>query len=189
MGTRAVYSVTVGEEGTAADTPVVLVDLSDTTNFPHTANDGTGEIHLLGFLLNAETKDDGDYDFWIGVISEVDATNGTALWLHQIHCESRDNPTDSSGRSSWFVDCTLGGYAPQGINCKINASEELVYHLSNLSQAGNTNWQTDVGLLSPAGAGASTTGKPGAGDLVMWVEEVTGNTVDWCMTVWYSTAG
>jgi len=59
MRARPAYAATLGAEGVAADTAYVLVDLSDTTNYPHS---GTAELHLLALLLNAETVDDGDYD-------------------------------------------------------------------------------------------------------------------------------
>jgi len=41
-------------------------------------------------------------------------------------------------------------------------------------------------LASPAGAAAGATGKPGDGDIVVWVEEVSGTgTIDFCLTAIY----
>lgn len=190
MADRAVYHAIVGAEAVAASTAYVLVDLSDTTNYPHRAQDGTGEAHLLGMNLAAETHGDGEYDIWVGVISEVDATNGTAKWVHVFHIENRDNATDSTGHFAESIDFTLGGYVPEGMNCAITAAGALEKLVTNQQQAGHVNWQTDTGLASPVGAAAGATGKPGAGDIVVWVEEVGGTgTLDWCLDAAYSTAG
>ena len=179
----------VGAEGVAASTAYVLVDLSDTTNYRHK---DTNAIHLLGLNLHAEKASDGVYDVWVGVISEVDATNGTAIWLHCWHLEAVGNPTDSTDRFAGVVDFTFGGANPDGVNLEVNAStagsEKLRYVVSNLTQASNTNWQTDTGLASPVGAAGGSTGKPGAGDLVVWVEEVSGEgTIDFVISALYQT--
>ena len=61
---------------------------------------------------------------------------------------------------------------------------------AGLRETDNTTWQTDTGLLSPAGNAGGATGKPGVGDLVLWVEEVTnGGTLDlWCGVQYDTTA-
>jgi len=179
---RETYTVNLGAEATAVDTAVVLVDLSDTTNFAH--ND-TNWINVLGAWGSVETKADGQYDIWIGVISEVDATNGTAEWFDVWHCECVDNPTDSTSHFDFQRDYTCGGANPDGICCKIS-SGSMIHITTGQNQAGNVNWQTDTGLLSPAGAAAGATGKPGAGDIVAWIEEAAGTgTCDWNITLVY----
>jgi len=185
MRARPAYAATLGAEGVAADTAYVLVDLSDTTNYPHS---GTAELHLLALLLNAETVDDGDYDIWVGVVTENDATDGSVSWVHCFHAQHVQNPTDSTGRlAAVMADFTLGGSVPEGINLNV-VSGALTKFVTNLTQADNANWQNDTGLASPVGAAGGTTGKPGVGDLVVWVEEVTGNTLDFCITAIYGSA-
>lgn len=178
---RKTWTVCLGAEAVAADTAYVLVDLSDSTNFPHTE---TNWINVLGLMASVETQTDGDYDLWIGVISEVDATNGTAEWFDVLHCEALQNATDDQGHFDFVRDYTLGGAAPDGINCRV-VSGATPYLATNQTQAGNTNWQTDTGLASPVGAAGGATGKPGAGDIVLWVEEVTGGTCDFSITLIY----
>ena len=137
---------------------------------------------LLGLWLNTEQHGNGIFDIWVGVITEVDASNGTAQWLHVFHLESDHNPTDSKDRFAGAVDFTLGGSRPEGIDLSI-VSEATSKFKGNQSQAGNTNWQTDTDLASPVG----TTTKPGAGDLVAWAEEVgDGGTLDFSLTAAYS---
>jgi len=179
MTARPVHIVNVGAEAVAASTAYVLVDLSDVTNYPHAK---TAELHLLGLILEAEKASDGIYDIWVGVVTENDATDGSVQWIHVFHLESVVNPTDSTDRFHAEVDFTLGGRNPEGINCLV-ASGALTHFVGNQSQADNGNWQNDVGLASPVGAAAGATGKPAAGDLVVWVEEVTnGGTLDFSLT-------
>ncbi len=147
---RLTYAATLGAEAVAASTAYVLVDLSDDTNFPHASTE-TNWLNLLGLTMHAEKASDGVYDVWVGVITEVDATNGTAQWFHCFHLEAVGNATDSTDRFAQVVDFTLGGGNPDGINCKITSGTS-VYLVSNQEQAGHTNWQTDTGLASPVGA-------------------------------------
>ena len=181
---RSTYVVNLGAEATAASLAVVLVDLSDSTNFPHSSLE-TNWINVLGVFGSVETASDGPYDIWLGVISESDATNGTAEWFDVIHCQSPQNATDNLGHFLFTRDYALGGSNPDGINCMVTAGA-TPYLATAQTQAGNTNWQNDTGLLSPVGAAAGATGKPGAGDIVAWIEETGGTgTCDWSLTLVY----
>jgi len=181
MVNRPVQAVTLGAEAVAASTPYVLVDLSDTTNFPHS---NTQEVHLLGLILSAEKATDGVFDVWVGVVTENDATDGSVTWVHVFHLESVVNPTDSTDRFHGSVDFTLGGRNPEGANLAV-VSGALTRFASNLTQADSANWQNDTNRASPVG---STT-KPGVGDVVVWVEEVSdGGTLDFCLTGVYEAA-
>lgn len=175
---RQTWVASLGAEAVAASTPYVLVDLSDTTNFPHSE---ANWINLLQLILNSEKATDGAFDIWIGVIIENDATNGTAKWLHVFHLESVDNPTDSTDRFAQTIDFTAGGANPDGVNCQVT-SGVLVHVVTNQQQADSTNWQNDENRTSPVGA----TTKPGVGDLVVWVEETAdGGTLDFVLTAIY----
>ena len=182
---RPAFTVNLGAEGVAITTAYVLVDLTDATNYPHTE---TGYINLLGLKLNAEKAANGDYDIWVGVITEVDDDNGSANWLHAFHLHHQGNPTDDTDRFVSEIDFTLGGANPDGLRCEINSSGAQVGFVGNQSESGNIRWQTDVGLASPVGAAAGATGKPGAGDLVVLVEEVADvGTLDFSLTAIYET--
>jgi hypothetical protein len=175
----------LGAEAVAASTPYVLVDLSDTTNYPHDTSD---ELHLLMVHVSVEQQSDGAFDLWVGVVTENDATDGSVDWLHAFHAETVSNPTDSTGHVAETLDFTAGGANPDGVNLRIESGAPVGF-LTNETQANSANWQNDVGRTSPAGAGAGTTGKPGVGDLVLWVEEVAdGGTLDFSVTVLYEAA-
>ena len=178
------FAASFGAEAVAASTPYVVVDLDDVTNYPHTF---TSELHILGLIVNAETQADGTYDLWFGVITEVDADNGTAEWFDVIHFETRQNPTDDEGHLDIFRDYTLGGRNADGMNLLIESGAST-YLITGQSQAGHANWQTDTGLGSPAGGSGGATGKPDVGDCVLWVEEVADTgTIDFSVTAIYET--
>lgn len=175
------YTAILGAEGVTASTPYVLVDLSDTTNFKHTK---TGWLSLEGLNVHAEKASDGAYDVWVGVVTECDATDGSAEWVHCFHLESVGNATDSTDRFAQSVDFTLGGSNPMGIPCLVDtANDTLAYVATNQSQADNANWQNDTNRTSPVGA----TTKPSVGDVVVWAEEVTGSgTLDFFLSCQYN---
>lgn len=146
------------DEDLAVTKAFVLIDLSDTTNFPHTL---TGRIRLYSLTITTEKEADGEYRIFIGCITEVDATNGSTSWIQIIDLKVLENPTDSTDRQvmqfSW----------PGGIDLEV-VSEAFVNVVSAEGQSGNVAWRTDTPLDSPFGATASA---PGAGDLVVYVEE------------------
>lgn len=175
---RKAFAVNLGVEAIDASTPYVLIDLSDTTNFPHSE---TNWVNLLGLILNAETKADGQYDIWVGTIIENDGTDGSAQWVHVWHLENRNNATDSTGHFFEVADLTLGGGNPDGINCAV-ASGAMTYFVGNQTQTNNGNWQNDTSRTSPVGAAT----KPGVGDIVIWVEEAGGaGTLDFSLLAIY----
>ena len=164
MAKHAYDTIHFHEAAIATTTPYVLIDLSDTTNYKHV---GTNHIHLGCIHVTAIPSTTGNWSIKVGVISEVDATNGTALWIYGIRFSQILYVAEEH-------DWTIGGTVPRGLNCKI-VSEAFARIVTNDSEAGNTHWQTDVGLASPVGAAAGATGKPGAGDLVMLVTENSGS--------------
>jgi len=173
-----VFAVNLGLQAVAASTAYVLVDLSDVTNFPHSL---ANWLDLLALELNAEKASDGVFDIWIGVVLENDGTDGSVQWIHVWHLEANGNPTDSTDRFVDCVDFAHGGMTPDGIICKV-VSSAMPFFAGNQVDADNVLWQNDVNLTSPVGA----TTKPGAGDVVVWVEEVSGTgTIDFSVSAWY----
>lgn len=179
--TRPSYAVTLSLEAIAASTPYVLVDLSDTTNFPH---GDTAELHLLGLVFQAEKAGDGVYDVWVGVVTENDATDGSVTWVHRFDLQHVANATDSTDRFFAQIDYTLGGANEEGVNLNVT-SGALTKFVSNISQADNGSWQNDTNRVSPY----DSTTLVGVGDLVVWAEEVSGTgTLDFTLTAIYESA-
>jgi len=160
---KAPYQVTLTFSAVDADTPYVLVDLSDTTNFPH-AN--TNHIVLRG--LNVVTGN-ANFDVYIGVVVENDATDGTAHWLYY----SRGVTSESYRVPEHGIDLTVDA-----------TNKRLRFVRTNSTQADSVNWQNDTNRVSPVGSAT----KPGVGDLVLWLDETAGTeTVTGRVDVYYDT--
>ena len=159
-----------------ADEAFVLVDLSDTTNFPHTE---VGKVRLLRIEIDWEADTDGTGILYIGVITEVDATNGTAIWLDAIRLH-----TDLDGTDSTDYRHLVREY--YGLDLEVDTANDVLYHVAtNATQAGHVNWQTDVALDSPAG---DATSAPGDGDLVAWLDWTAGNVYMTIKTLYWTEA-
>lgn len=172
---RATSLASLSVEAIAASTAYVLVDLSDTAGFPH---GDTNYLVLESLMAHFEKASDGVYDVWVGVITEVDATNGTAAWLHTFHLEAVGNATDSTDRFAQVVP--FGG-----LSLTVNAAADGLEQVVGPTQAGHTNWQTDTTLTNPTGVAVA----PAVGDLVVWAEEVSGTgTLDMYLSALYEAA-
>ena len=174
-------TVALGVQAVADSTPYVLVDLSDTTNYPHTA---TGQVHLQGLLLNTEKASDGVYDIWAGVLTENDSDDGSVEWFEVFHIEAVGNATDSTDRMYVARDYTFGGSKPQGINLFVDDSSSTPYLTTNMTTADDSTYDNEVGLTGP---GDDST-LPAAGDVILYVEEVSGTgTIDFSILAFYDT--
>ena len=152
-------------EGISASTPYVLVDLSQ--------YGGASFLYLDRLVVHFEKASDGVYDVWVGIVTENDATDGSASWIHVFHLEAVGNPTDSTDR---FVQ-TLEF---DGLSLDV-VGGALIGAVTNATQADSTNWQNDTARVSPWG-----NVNPGVGDLVVWVEEVSGaGTLDMLLSAKY----
>lgn len=176
-----VYSTLLSKEAVAASTWYILVDISDTTNYAHPS--GTSSVNILRLDIEAEKASDGVYDVWVGVVRENDATNGSADWIHVFHLEAVGNPTDSTDRFTRDVNFACQGVNPQGLDCSIVGSR-LVY-MRGPNSGDQTALQNDAGDLASAAGGSSLSAV--AGDVIVWVEEVSGTgTIDVALTCQYT---
>jgi len=174
----------VGVQGVSATAPYVLVDLSDTTNYTHT---GTTAIHLKGLFINTEKKGAGVYDIWAGVLTENDSDNGSLDYFELFHIETihvaDSDTTPTTDRMNIQRDYTLGGANPQGLNLQVT-SGATPYLTTNEVLAGNSALLNSTNRV---GAGDDST-KLAAGDLVLYIEEVSGTgTLDFSATAIYDT--
>jgi len=129
----------------------MLVDLSDTTNWPHS---NTGHVDLLYLIISTDptTTFTGDID--IGFLTNVDATDGDFNELFEIHMEKKPEPK--------VIHIDYGFYGVQ-----VQAA-----HVFGPVDANNTLFRTDVNLKGPDGA---TSYPSGAGDLVMLITRGAGD--------------
>lgn len=170
--TRTFHAV-LALDGVAASTMYQLIDLSDTSNFPHA---DTTSIIVKQIRLHAEKAGDGVYRFGIGPVIENDGTDGTMDYVHQFLIEATGNPTDSTDRFAQQVSF------PSGLNLEIQSGAGIWY-VTNAQFADDVLLQNDVARVSPVGSA-----NPAVGDLMLYVLEVSGTgTVDFHLSVDYDT--
>lgn len=146
----------------SATTGIMLIDLSDTTNWPHT---NTGHIDLVYIIVNINPTTTFEGDIELGFLSAVDATNGDFNGILEIHMDKKQD--------SILEMMNFGAF---------ELSLELA-HWFGPTDANSTVWQTDVDLIGPDGA---TSYPSGNGDLVCLIT-VSASTVAVGLTVGYRT--
>ncbi len=142
----------------------MLIDISDTTNWPHSL---TGHVNIEYLIL--EVDPDATYlgEIKLGSLSNVDATNGDFNQVLDI---------DMAKKSDLLVE--IIDFGSHGLHCEASS------HFGPII-ANSTLFQTDVDLGGPDDP-ATITYPSGDGDLVMLVERSAGAT-DVSITLGYET--
>lgn len=137
----------------ADTTSYVLVDRTDTTNFPH----GTDEqIQVDALRVWADKEGTGDWRVEIMVLEEVDASNGATTPMFSARI--------ATAGAHYFEKKYGNGGQP------VAAAHGLI---STGRVAANTAFQNDTALASPH----TGTTAPGGGDVVATLTEIGGTTV------------
>ncbi len=146
----------------AATTRYILVDKSS-SSYPHVA---AAELFPKSLNIQLDKEGTGDWILRVGVVEEVDATNGSVTFFHV--------------RQLRAGHTILNEHVP--LILKPGRTLDNLTAISSEDVDGSTNWQTDVTLANPTG---SNTG-PGAGDIVLELEEVDGTaTISFSATLEY----
>lgn len=165
------YYVCINNESTdlAADAGFLVIDLSDSTNWPHSA---TNEIIVKNIELQGSLSGVHNWRASVGVISENDATDGTAVSIFEMHLE---NLTGMFAGEMFYPE--------HGLNLRV-ASGVTTYFTG--TTVASTTWQNDTSIT--ATVGTTGTGKVAAGDLVLFLDEKTdGSTAEFVLCVGYDT--
>ena len=159
------FTVHLDTGSVATQTAFMLIDLSDTTNWPHT---NTSHINLEYIVIEADP--DATYlgEIKIGFLSSVDATDGDFNQIIDL---------DMAKKSDLVIENL--NFGSHGFHL------EVASHFGPII-ANSTLFQTDVNLGGPDDP-ATGTYPSGAGDLVMLVERSAG-AVDVSITLGYETA-
>ena len=148
----------------AATTGYIIVDKSDTTNYPHGS---ANPIIVKSVRVEAQTEGaDAEYNIRIGVLEEADGTDGTTRWFYEARI-------DAPARLEEHVR-----YADEGLSCDTTPG------FIGTRNATNTRFQTDVTIANPTGSNVA----PGAGDIVAELVEIAGTgTISATLQVEYVT--
>ena len=164
------FLANIAKVDVAATTRYILVDKSDITNYPH-ANATRLCIEKISYSILKEGT--GDWNFRVGFVEEVDASNGSVTFFISIPLRGTIYPQGNT------ITVDYSSLLRKGITIdeKVSVSSEDV--------DGSTNWQDDVTLARPVGSNVA----PAAGDIVIELEEVDGtSTVSFSATAHYSEA-
>jgi len=164
-GSDEVFRVTLDLASVAASTSCMLIDLSDTTNWPHS---NTGHIDLFNYSININPSPTPAFvgDFSLGFLSNVDATNGDLHVIQTWHMQK------GASNTSVHYDFALNHYALE------------VAHWFGPTLADDTDFQTDENLSGPDGR---TVYPSGDGDLVLKVVMSAGS-ADISITIGYKVS-
>lgn len=133
----------------------ILVDLDDSTNYPHIQTDHIilKELQLSGVLDSAK-----EWETYIGVATSVATTGVNIEWLH---CSTRLTAVQ--------FDYTVP-LPEHGLNLEV-VSDDLLYVLTG-EVTTTTSITSETHLPSPYGTAAAVTVTIEAGDLVLFMREV-----------------
>jgi hypothetical protein len=124
------FSITLDAENLTATTGLMLIDLSDTTNWPHTETDHI-IIKWVNININPSSNFEGDVE--LGFLQNVDADNGDFHVLKTWHFE----------RAS---DSLVDFFNLEQSHLEANVNRHFGPVVAN-----DTTWQTDVNLQGPDG--------------------------------------
>ena len=144
----------------------IIIDLSDTTNYPHV---NTGYIHIDYFSITVDAATNADYIINFGYLENVDGTNGD---FYEIFHFSGSKTVGNQLQSE-------KNFAPNGPKLR---SASVVTSDKSLNDVA---FQTDVNLASTLDVTTADT-PSGNGDLVMRVV-LTGGVIDIEVALGYHT--
>lgn len=139
-------------------TATVIVDLSDTTNWPHKDN---GAINISSIRIEVDKAAASTTTVRLGVVNFINTSTGSVTWFYTSGNELNVSNTESVGYAS-FGEGFLRLKATQTATPTDGTTH---YVISNEKTSGSTVYQTDVKLPSLITAGTA----PGLGDIVMEV--------------------
>lgn len=159
LQTTGKYAVTMEIENIVASQDFILIDKSDTTNFPHASSTGIVNITILDVEIDPDTSFVGDIE--LGFLENVDGTDGDYYVIKEWHMEKRADLIED------FVSLI-------GDPFKCSST----YHLTNAISLNDIAFQTDVALSSPFdddGTGPGFTTVSGDGDIALRITMSAGS--------------
>lgn len=161
-----IFTVELCAASVNADKGFMIVDLSDTTNWPH-VNTGKIQIYNVKASFTLDSTFAGRFD--LGWLSGVTATNGDLNHIHSWRFDSVSTGT------AFGDELNFGG---EGMFFECNTA-----YWFGLTSADDTTWQSDVNLTGPNGNASFPAGN---GDLVCRIDRTAG-TLSFGLTVTYRT--
>ena len=140
-----------------ASTAAIVVDLSDSTNWPHKK---TAAVNISAISLDVDKVSTSSGTVKLGVVTFVNASTGTVKFFFT---KSFNKNVAKSQYETIKLESGL-------IRAKVDSNGLLPYILTNDADTGVTTYQTDVPL--PTANGTSVA--PAVGDIVLKVTNADG---------------
>lgn len=139
-------------------TATILIDLSDTTNWPHKKN---RQINISSIRMIVDKAAAGTFAARVGVVTFVDVSSGSVTWFWHLGSGLNVSNTANSQLTTgeYFYKCRVNPLVPVSV-----AEGTTPFIISNSKTLGSTVYQTDVPLPSLLPVGPVF---PGVGDIVM----------------------
>lgn len=137
-------------------TSVVIIDLSDTTNWPHKDN---GAINISSIKIEVDKAAASTTTVRLGVVNFVNTSTGSVTWFYTSGNELNVSNTANVNYAS-YGEGFLRTKAVQGV---LPADGTTPYIISNEKTSGSTIYQRDVKLPSLISTGVL----PDTGDIIM----------------------
>ena len=153
--------------GLTTSTSVIVVDISDTVNFPHKRSGAASVFGLRADIAKATTSTG---TLKVGVVTRVDATNGDVTWFW-----TKDFSTDGSGAITENV------VLPQ-TQIRTEVRGRRTPFMVATSSAASNVFQTDVLLPTVVGNVA-----PGVGDIVAQLVNLGSGALNFSVNLLYET--
>lgn len=152
-------------------TAAIVVDLSNTTNWPHR---NTGSIDVAGIWVDFDRTGTSTSTVKVGVVNAVDSSSGTITYFWV------SNNTTNHAATPGPTTPTLGGSL---IRALVSSNGTTPYILSNNKHTASTLYQTDVTLPTANGTFVA----PAAGDIVIFIDGNATNAVTATVHLLYSS--
>lgn len=159
-----------------ASTHAILVDLSDTSTYPH-GHLGTKNAIVLKSSILADLPASSSGTAKLGVVTFVNDSTGTVQYFDECFWYDTDART---------IQCETNS-APPFTNLLtkpvINSAGTMQNVVSNDTLDGSADFQADVAL--PTSAGGHTA--PGLGDIILTITDDSATAVNLLVELWYVT--
>jgi len=154
-------------QAATTSTTTILIDLSDTTNYPHKE---TGYLSIDAIIIEVDKAAATTFTAKVGVVSAVNSATGTVTWFTgsaQTLNVSNTNANVYYNFHPYIINTRVNPVAPTtGANTPDGATP---YISTNDYTRGSTVYQTDVNLPTSL----DTSAAPAAGDILLEITKAS----------------
>lgn len=161
----AVYVQYVTPAAVTGSTAAIVIDLSDTSNFPHK---NTSHLRVIAADVLIDQVAAGTSTVKLGVLTSVNASSGTVNWFHTVSNALNVSNTNKNVSRYWTpaeIDLSV-----EGVN---STPKFLSLDKTRITPVEGRPllWQNDIPLRTPTGGSAA----PAKGDLVAEFDTTAAN--------------